>query len=767
MKQSMKTIKGLKINTEPPQYEDGSVVLKGFRVPQGYILYIESKTGGTRTVQTGEFSGGQAKFAEVQAGQVQGWTLQQVTSTPQAEFDNPGQEDQPEIKSPQTENTNEYIPEPEWGTTDKIGNSAIVPADMFKKFQRLSTILSKYPDDRTLRVFMKGNPEWSDLISAYGKFYKEATKSPRMTSSNGAIGFLSNGPATPKLFKVVSGIVTDVLATGENYKLMTEMLALGKEKSVSEQKLADLYTTSAGTGWSLPPTLEGKRVTEYLKKTIEVIEKNTSGNPVDPDDDEDDGWYEDTEDKGGSEFLTNLLEQLPTKTRARVASEFFHFYNDVKSGSPSARSINMSEGGKLSMFENPDDFMTITGEQYQEQTAAMTKEEAEEIMSPVISNFFLKGKNGEYVSKEVILENLADQIETLPDNDKFLLQKQIYLPDMKDLDIEDISSILEAIKSTGYGYEKEISQDEFNSITKIEGREIVVDDFPRVIVEGMSYQQSRFEILAKMLSQTSYELTFTDMGPDYVAGDQPFADFASEIIKDYIDYMGGDSDVAQWLFTDYVLENNSVKNSESAVVMRMLEAEEHSQDFTQITPKALMPSHQTMNNAKNRLDKTRKTYQLVKSAHQTLFGAIYPEGTDVSRLYVVPSPSDAEISNFTLNLSNVSSFSSADKEYITSRFHAHHNTHGPGGKTPVYVTAPLKKEKVIMMPNFFADQSHWRKKPDGSRYMVIRQNIPNRNFEEMEVIVSGTDCITKSAELKPQNILTNKFDMIEAEVIII
>jgi hypothetical protein len=777
----MKTIKGLKIKTEPPHDDgDGSVVLKGFRVPQGYVLYIQSKTGGTRTVQTGEFSGGKAKFVDVQSGAVPGWTLQQISAPPQTAFET----EQPEPNSPQPENTNEYIPEPQWGSSEWIGASFIVPAPMFKKFQRLGKMLGDYPDDKALRSFLKSNPEWVQLIQGYQKEIKDKANihSGYLSSSNGASTNFSRGASSVNLHKIVSGIVEDILATPKNYELMSKLLSIQKEKGLTDAQMGKFFRMADPTQYrDFPEALASHKLTATLDDTLKYVtgektpEKAQSAPKAAPykfydddtDDDYDDPWsedyYSDAEeevlDRGGRAFVNSLVSMGSPE----VGSEMYHFYNDVKAGSESGRSINMEE--RLSHSETKETFMTVTPQQYDNDIREMTKQEAETLFAPIIGNFFMKTDAGDYVSKTEVLAKLKEQIDTLPDEEKFLLQKQIYLPDMASIQIEDIASIMESIKSTGYGYDKVITPEELDAIAPVTGRAIEVDDFPRVSVEGMSYQQARFEILGKLLSPTSYAETFKDMGSDYVAASQPFSDFASEVIKDYIEYLGGDSDLAYWLFSDYVLDNNTVKNSISAITMRMIEAENQGKDYTQNTPSELLPPKYVLDKAQERLDKARPTYQAVKSAHQALFKAIYPEGTKVGRVYIVDSPTDEEVPRFSLDMAQVSSFSTADREYLLDTFNASTTVHRPGGKTAVYVTTHVKQDNVVMMPNFFADQSHWRKKPDGSRYMVIRQTIPNRNFAEEEIMVTSKNCITSRAELKQaQGSSSREFTILEAEV---
>lgn len=59
------------------------MVLKGFMIPNGYQLTIQTKDGDVKTLNPGEYSGSVHSFSEVLQGQVEGWTLTQIQAPSQ------------------------------------------------------------------------------------------------------------------------------------------------------------------------------------------------------------------------------------------------------------------------------------------------------------------------------------------------------------------------------------------------------------------------------------------------------------------------------------------------------------------------------------------------------------------------------------------------------------------------------------------------------------------------------------------------------------
>lgn len=791
----MNLVKGFKLKKELSTQEieaDSSFVLKGFRVPQGYVLYIQTKTGDTKTVDAGGFSGGTAKFQDVQNGLVEGWTLQQIqggsqdiiSQYPQPQPNNAN--NTPQAVEQPAKVTEFQIEEPKWGTSNWIDKCYLVKPETLKKLKKTKVLVDSFEDDKTLRQFLKGNPEWVLAIQDYYKELKDEANISKYSTSAGVSPTFSKGASTPKLKEVMTAILDDALAIESNYVAYSKLLEASKDK-YSDSQLQKLGYSLGLHPFTFPPNndLYSKELTPKLAQMYNIVtgkeaapqkeDKKETGipmstgpkyTPAEPSsydyDDYDDYDDEDdlSEDSGGSAFFSSLVDKI---TGTDFEEDAYYYYVDANDGFSGLGSSKYAQD-EMGMTESVDDYITISHEDFEKKLKSMTPQEVEAELGPVIKNYFFKNAAGEFVTKGEVLETLKEQIETLPEEEKFLLRKQINLGGLAQIDEDDVNYILESIRNSGYGYDKVVSFEEFDKmVDKVEGRALEMQDFPKIKIEGLSYQQSRFEVLKKLISESSYQKTFTDMNAGNTYSEQPFSDFASEVIRDYIEYLGGDGDLADELFRDFVIDNNKMHVSLSATIMRLLECEETGEEYSTL-PDSLKSAGVVEKSALAKLDTYRATYKALKSAHQDIFNSMYPDGSKVGRVFVVPSPSDEEIQNFDITLSQVSSFSTASSGYLLNTFAGAGSVHRPGGNTPVYVSTEIKSDKVVMLPNLFGWQSHWRNNSEGGKHLVIRQAIPNKRSSEMEVIVSGRQCVTLQAELTKIYASNRNMTVLDAKV---
>jgi hypothetical protein len=82
-------MKSLKKKTYTTLLDLPNMVLKGFMVPNGYTLNIQTKDGEVKTLNTGEYSGSTHSFQEVLEGSVEGWMLTANPTNPGTAFDTP------------------------------------------------------------------------------------------------------------------------------------------------------------------------------------------------------------------------------------------------------------------------------------------------------------------------------------------------------------------------------------------------------------------------------------------------------------------------------------------------------------------------------------------------------------------------------------------------------------------------------------------------------------------------------------------------------
>lgn len=190
---------------------------------------------------------------------------------------------------------------------------------------------------------------------------------------------------------------------------------------------------------------------------------------------------------------------------------------------------------------SPEDFVKEVGK-------GMTREAFERKYGEYVrSNAVNVGSK--FVNKEEAKDFITQTLQAVPQEVRPLVSSYL---DAQDLINNDINTLIQNIQDSDFMFNKEISTEELEFITPL--IEIDIEDLPRVKVSGTDYIPGRFEFTRRLLSVNALDIIRKDTED---STEQSVGDVISEIIENYIEYLGGDVDTYKLLCESWLTERSN------------------------------------------------------------------------------------------------------------------------------------------------------------------------------------------------------------------
>jgi len=590
------TIRAKLKKPQPPTSSDdgvGSVVLKGFTVPSGFVLHYTTSTGSGKSAREGDFVNSNHRFQEVRDGKIPGWNLQKV----QSDFSFEVAEEETTLDF----EDHTFTP---WGEKISVLGVPVLPKGILRKIttvKQLGGVKYKYL-----------HPEIEEYVAEIRKFLETT-------------------------YSVKSGL-----------------------SEVEVLELADIINRNI----NLLLTLES---TPYIKRMFDIT------NPPDV-----------TNPDLDSTLNPNSLEKVSIN--------------------------NMSSGLLANLCAN----------------AGITREEFISEVSSGISRADFENKYGQYVKVNSV--KIDDMLYTKDEARSFIEESLSGIPQEirpivmtylggADLIGQTIDEVIRDLKDADYFFTEIISSDYLDDLAPKDN--LTLYDLRKTKVEGYDLIPGRFEILKRVMSREFLLKLLKKGSDDGSNSEQSVQDVVSEIIENYIEYLGGDVRTYKNLMSEWLSGEDSV----TVQVFKDWVSGKNSPEVKSL----------------------RSTFEAIQSAHSDLYTHVMQEAYAFRPVDLGVEEEKLSLTELSIvNMTNTVAFS---LDEIAAREYKDNSE-----TAVILLAAKVPTSKLLFIPGLYMAKPYW-KKVKGKPVYVTRDE-PERDTNA-EIIVKSSNTLIK-----------RKLDTLEVEVVL-
>jgi hypothetical protein len=310
------------------------------------------------------------------------------------------------------------------------------------------------------------------------------------------------------------------------------------------------------------------------------------------------------------------------------------------------------------------------------------------------------------VTKEEAQDLIHESLRGIPEEARPIVMT--YLGG-QDLVNQSIDEVIATLKEADYFFTGTMTQEQLEGLEPKE--DLTPYDLRKVKVEGYDFIPGRYEILKRLLTLDGLVEMMDDTE---TSSEQSVRDTVSEIIENYIEYLGGEIHIYKRMMKDWLSGGSG--------------------PYTQ----ALFD----WSNGKNspEVKAIRPTLEAIQAAHSGIYEAV-TEGEVYRPLEI---KLDSDVFNITeLSVETLSPFLS----FAMSREKAEKFAEAEESDmfTKVVLVAKVLPSKVQFIPGLYMPKSYW-KKVNGKPVYVNRETVPAD--ENMEVVVKSSSVIITDYEHK-------------------
>jgi hypothetical protein len=347
------------------------------------------------------------------------------------------------------------------------------------------------------------------------------------------------------------------------------------------------------------------------------------------------------------------------------------------------------------------DSLSLTHDEFLEQIAGIDDNEFAERYGSYIKSKAVK-VNDKLMTREEAKSLIEESIQTIPYEVRPIVYT--YLGG-EDLVNQDLNTLIESLKESNYFFSGTLSNEEIQSLSPVS--EIEISDLEKVKVEGYGLVDGRFEYLKRIISLDALRRIILTSGKTSES-EQSVQDMISEIIENYIEFLGGDVYFYHELMSDWLKERYDSKAVKAAT----------SWAEGKNTPE---------------VKEIRSTMEAIQSAHSQIYENLL-EGN-------VFRPINIETDVTTLSAEVLSPLVSFTLDYELSR-----------KLSPTMLSAKIPPSKIAFLPCLYLPKPYW-KTIKGKPMFVSRKKIEfDRRFEVVaktkEAIVTGRQKFDDHEEVK-------------------
>lgn len=319
-----------------------------------------------------------------------------------------------------------------------------------------------------------------------------------------------------------------------------------------------------------------------------------------------------------------------------------------------------------------------------------------------MSRKMFEDKYGEYIRSNAI--KVGDKFTNKEEAQDFIKQTLQAIPqevrplvasylNAQDLINNDINTLIQNIKDSEYLFNKEVTTEDLEYITPLV--EIDLADLPRVKVAGTDYIPGRFEYTRRLLSVQALDLIRKDTEQ---STDQSVGDVISEVIENYIEYLGGD-------LSTYKLLCESWISSRSNPIVRIFYSWAAGENTAEVRAmKATFSAIQTAHSAVFEILDT-KVYRVMDAK----------EGIDRNSIPKLSIHIDKPVVSFSLSRSIMEPFENSSANQIM-------------------MEAKTSYKRVLLIPGLYMPQPYW--KMVNGKTVFVNRSVSKKD-DNMEVVIKS------------------------------